>query len=114
MVELDSGKILIDGTDIASVSPDVVRRSLTSMPQGTFFIRGTIRQNLDPFQVSDDKSLLSILADLDLHGVLEEAGGLDVELSDEMFSSGQKQLLCLARAMVRDGPIFLLDEATSR
>lgn len=114
MVDLDSGKIVVDGTDITTISRDTVRRCLTSMPQETFFITGTIRQNLDPLHLSNDESLVKILDELTLRDMLDEAGGLDSDLSDEMLSSGQQQLFCLARAIVRDGPIFLLDEATSR
>lgn len=114
MVDLDAGTITIDGIDIASVPREAVRQSLTTMPQETFFITGTVRENLDPLHLANDESLTSMLEDLALRDLLDAAGGLDAELNSDMLSSGQQQLFCLARAIVRSGPIFLLDEATSR
>lgn len=114
MVDLDAGTITIDGIDIASVPREAVRRCLTTMPQETFFITGTVRENLDPLHLANDETLTIMLKDLALRDLLDAAGGLDAELSNDMFSSGQQQLFCLARAIVRAGPIFLLDEATSR
>ncbi|GAD93146.1 ABC transporter [Paecilomyces variotii No. 5] len=113
MVELDAGTITIDGTNIVDVPREAVRRCLTTMPQETFFITGTVRQNLDPFHLANDETLTSMLEELALRDLVDAAGGLDAELKNEMFSSGQQQLFCLARAIVRGGPILLLDEATS-
>lgn len=114
MVDLDAGTITIDGINIASLPREAVRRRLTTMPQETFFITGSARQNLDPFDIATEESLVSVLEDLGLWKVLDEAGGLDAEMSNDMLSSGQAQLFCLARAIVRGGPILLLDEPTSR
>lgn len=118
LVDLDSGKIMVDGKDITSMSRETVRRCLTTMPQETFFFTGTIRQNLDPLHLlssDDDQLMMNILEDLALKEVVNEAGGLDAVLTaDDVLSSGQQQLFCLARAIVKGGQILLLDEATSR
>lgn len=114
MVDIGEGKIKIDGIDIQSLLREDVRRRLTIMPQETFFVSGTIRQNLDPLQLSDDNFLTNMLEDLGLAEIIRHSGGLDAELNEDTLSSGQQQLICLARAMVKSGPILLLDEATSR
>ncbi|KAI9725099.1 MAG: hypothetical protein M1828_003440 [Chrysothrix sp. TS-e1954] len=114
MVDLDAGAIFLDGINIADMPREAVRRYITTVPQETFFISGTVRENLDPFHRANDESLQSMLKSLALQDLLDATGGLDAELSVETLSSGQQQLFCLARAIVKGGPILLLDEATSR
>lgn len=117
MLEMDSGSVVVDGVDISTIPRDAVRGRLNTLPQEPFFLHGSVRLNLDPLGLAgdgDDAPLVAALKAVTLWPVIEERGGLDAELDEEILSHGQRQLFCLARAMCKPGCILLLDEATSR
>lgn len=114
MLELSAGKISIDHVDISTVPRQEVRRRLNTLPQEAFFLPGSVRDNVDLLHEASRERIIAVLRAVNLWELFETRGGLDVEISEEMLSHGQRQLFCLARAVIKSGSILILDEATSR
>ncbi|KAH6612517.1 P-loop containing nucleoside triphosphate hydrolase protein [Boeremia exigua] len=119
--ELAGGSITIDGMDISKIGLQNLRSNLAIIPQDPTLFKGTIRSNLDPFHKKSDLELWSALRQADLVSNEAEMGDksgrihLDSVVEEEglNFSLGQRQLLALARALVRGSQIIICDEATS-
>ncbi|XP_050393097.1 ATP-binding cassette sub-family C member 5 isoform X1 [Patella vulgata] len=116
LVEAASGSIIIDSFDISKVSLEILRSRLSIIPQDPVLFVGTIRYNLDPFGNHSDKELWEVLEKCH---VKETIVNLDQQLdamvieNGENFSVGERQLMCMARALLRHSKILILDEATA-
>ncbi|TQN66274.1 ABC transporter atnG, partial [Colletotrichum shisoi] len=97
-----SGTIEIDGVDIASVPINQLRESLVALPQDPLFLPGTVRRNLDPFDARDDDAVWAALDKTGPKALFEDKGGLEAGLKTDWLSAGQKQLFCMARAVLRN------------
>lgn len=116
LVDVNAGSILIDGISTKEVPLQQLRSGAVSIiPQEPYLFEGSVRENLDPFLTQTDADLWEVLKRVSVADLVSSLGGLESNILEgaENISAGQRQLLCIARTLLRRSKIVLLDEATA-
>uniref|UniRef100_A0A2C9KB02 ABC-type glutathione-S-conjugate transporter n=1 Tax=Biomphalaria glabrata TaxID=6526 RepID=A0A2C9KB02_BIOGL len=116
LIEAAGGRILVDNVDISSIGLHDLRSKLTILPQDPVLFSGTMRFNLDPFDTHSDEAIWQALKNAHLSDFVRELPGqleYVCEEGGQNLSVGQRQLVCLARSLLRKTKVLILDEATA-
>ncbi|GAX75678.1 hypothetical protein CEUSTIGMA_g3121.t1 [Chlamydomonas eustigma] len=116
LIDVTSGTIYLDNVDVSSIGLDALRSQLAIIPQDPVLFSGTIRSNLDPWDKHSDAKLWEVLGAVKLRWHISGSqGGLHARMQEagDNLSVGQRQLFCLARALLQNARVLALDEATA-
>jgi ABC-type multidrug transport system fused ATPase/permease subunit len=109
------GEIYFDGKELRTIDLKILRSNITIIPQDPYLFEDTVRTNLDALGQKSDAELINLLKEIEIWPRFEAFGGLDamIDAGGSNLSQGEKQLLCLARAMLQRNKLILMDEATA-
>lgn len=110
------GKVQINGYEITDIKEDELMSHITTIRHNSYLFKGTVEDNLKMAKPdASNEEMEEVLKQVNLLAFLQTQNGLETKISErgENFSGGQKQRLCLARALLADTPIYIFDEATS-
>ena len=116
ILEATEGKILIDGVDISTLGLEILRHNLTIIPQDPALMEGSLRYNIDPLEKSEDNEIIKVMQKIGFDYIIKrDKNGLNQEISEggSNLSVGEKQLICITRAILRKSKIIIMDEATA-
>ena len=116
LLEPLSGKITIDGVDITTIGLMKLRSSLTIIPQDPALMEGTLRYNIDPMNQHSNSDIVNVMKKINFDYIISEhPDGINQVIAEggSNLSVGEKQLICITRAILRKSKIVIMDEATA-